>query len=108
MHDLFGTQGRDLIAAIGPSVCQESYEVGTEVIQAVHTAFGRDHTLLQYLSNGKARLDLWEANRLQLLSFGVRAEMIEISNFCTVKRNTDFFSARVGDTGRFAAGIALV
>jgi hypothetical protein len=108
MNELFGTRGRDLIAAIGPSVCQESYEVGEDVIHAVYTAFGRDHYLLRHLSNGKAKLDLWEANRLQLLSFGVPAEMIEISNFCTVKRNTDFFSARMGDTGRFAAGISLV
>jgi hypothetical protein len=56
----------------------------------------------------KARLDLWKANRIQLQEFGVPAAHIEVSNLCTVKNNDAFFSARRGDSGRFAAGIVLV
>jgi copper oxidase (laccase) domain-containing protein len=56
----------------------------------------------------KALLNLWEANRIQLLEFGVPSENIEISNLCTVKNNNHFFSARKGDTGRFCAGIMLI
>jgi YfiH family protein len=103
----FGTKGNDLVAGIGPSVSQDSYEVGEEVINSVHNAFGKSAGLLVHQPNGKARLDLWKANELQLFNFGVAKSQIEISNLCTVKNNNYFFSARKGDTGRFAAGIML-
>lgn len=109
MHEKFGTCGADLVAAIGPSVCQDSYEVGDEVVQAVHSSFGKESNALMTPQAGKkAKLDLWRANKLQLLEFGVSESQIEISGLCTVKNNDHFFSARKGDSGRFAAGIMLV
>lgn len=101
----FGTRGSDVIAGIGPSVSQDSYEVGEEVVEAVESSFGRSAGLLVPQANRKAKLDLWKANEIQLRDFGVTN--IEISNLCTVKQNTSFFSARKGDSGRFAAGIVL-
>ena len=32
MHQIFGTKGEDIYAGIGPSVSQDSYEVGEEVV----------------------------------------------------------------------------
>jgi YfiH family protein len=103
----YGTRGEDVLAAIGPSVSQDSYEVGSEVIDAVDAAFGSEHGLLIPATATKARLDLWKANVIQLQRFGVPETNIEISGMCTVNNNADFFSARRGDKGRFAAGIAL-
>ncbi len=108
MQAAFGTKGEDLLAGIGPSVSQESYEVGEEVVGQVQQAFGRDSGLLISQPNGKAKLDLWKANTGQLLEFGVRPSHIEVADRCTVKQNQHFFSARMGDSGRFAAGIMLV
>jgi polyphenol oxidase len=107
MYDTFGSKGTDLIAGIGPSVCQDSYEVGEEVVEAIDRAFGKKIDLLLPQQNNKAKLDLWKANKIQLVEFGVPESQIEISNLCTVKNNAHFFSARKGDTGRFAAGISL-
>ena len=107
MHSEFGTTGRDLLAGIGPSVSQDSYEVGEEVVEAVRSTFEKSASLLIPQPNNKAKLDLWAANRLQLLEFGVSPDSIETSDLCTVKNNADFFSARKGDRGRFAAGILL-
>ncbi len=107
MHSVFGTRGQDLMAAIGPSVSQESYEVGEEVVQAVHDSFGKNQNLLIPQGDGKGRLDLWKANTIQLHEFGVSSSDIEVSNLCTVRNNEHFFSARKGDAGRFAAGIVL-
>lgn len=107
MQETWGTTGSHLVAAIGPSVCVQSYEVGEEVVQAVRAAFPRADQLLEPRHNGKAMLNLWEANRMQLLDFGVPAEQIEVSDLCTVIHNQYFFSARKGDSGRFAAGIFL-
>ncbi|MGC3943533.1 MAG: peptidoglycan editing factor PgeF [Chryseolinea sp.] len=107
MNEHYGTTGEDIVAGIGPSVSQESYEVGEEVITAVQAAFDTHSQLLVHTTLQKARLDLWNANRHQLLGFGVPEEQIEISNLCTVIHNHAFFSARKGDAGRFAAGIVL-
>jgi polyphenol oxidase len=107
MNEEFGTTGEDISAGIGPSVCQESYEVGEEVVTQVNAAFGNEASLMIAQPHNKAKLDLWKANKIQLLEFGVKDSEIEISNLCTVKNNNYFFSARKGDSGRFAAGIVL-
>lgn len=107
MRDEFGTVGGDIVAGIGPSVSQDSYEVGKEVVNEVTQAFGNESGLMIPQSNNKAKLDLWKANKIQLLEFGVKESSIEISNLCTVRNNNHFFSARKGDAGRFAAGIML-
>lgn len=108
MHRLFGTKGEDLYVGIGPSVSTESYEVGEEVVEEVRQSFRSSDDLLTPTQNKKAKLDLWKANTIQLQEFGVPLKQIEVSNLCTVKHNSHFFSARKGDKGRFAAGIVLV
>lgn len=107
MRNEFGTRGEDVVAGIGPSVSQPSYEVGEEVVHAVKESFNNASDLLMPLPSGKAKLNLWNANKFQLLEFGVHENQIEISNLCTVLNNNYFFSARKGDSGRFAAGIVL-
>lgn len=104
----FGTEGDDLIAGIGPSVSQDVYEVGEDVVREVDQAFGASAGLMIPVAGNKAKLDLWNANKLQLLEFGVGESQIEIADLCTVKNNDSFFSARRGDTGRFAAGVMLI
>lgn len=71
MNAKYGTRGEDLIAGIGPSASQNSYEVGEEVINAVNDSFGTGSGLMIAQENKKARLDLWKANEIQLLEFGV-------------------------------------
>ncbi len=107
MQKQFGTKGRDVVAGIGPSVSQQSYEVGEEVVNAVRESFSNTSELLVTLPANKAKLNLWNANKMQLEEFGVPASQIEISDLCTVINNQYFFSARKGDAGRFAAGILL-
>ena len=108
MKQRYGTDGRDVLAAIGPSVSQESYEVGIEVMASVNESFGHVNDLMIPVKDGKAKLDLWKANVRQLLGFGVPIPNIEVSNLCTVIHNQYFFSARKGDSGRFAAGLMMV
>jgi polyphenol oxidase len=107
MKKEFGTEGKNIIAGIGPSASQQSYEVGEEVVQAVRESFHNATDLLIPLPANKAKLNLWDANKFQLLEFGVPESQIEISDLCTILNNNYFFSARKGDSGRFAAGILL-
>ena len=73
MHQIFGTKGEDIHAGIGPSVSQDSYEVGEEVVSEVQRSFGHKSELMIPVGTNKAKLDLWKANKLQLMEFGVPA-----------------------------------
>lgn len=107
MADTYGTEGGDMHACIGPSISPEAFEVGDEVWQAFADAgFPMDRIAHRC---GKWHIDLWEANRLQLLACGVRPENIELSGICTYGSNGDFFSARRQGirSGRILSGILL-
>ena len=75
----------------------------------VEKIFGLDEQLISNKNNGKAHLNLWNANKIQLQSLGVPAESIEVAEICTYTNSHYFFSARKNtiDTGRFAAGIMI-
>jgi hypothetical protein len=103
----YGSQPGDIMAAIGPSIGADHYEVGPDVIAQVEQAFGADAKRLIELRDGSTYLDLWGANRLQLEKSGV--EQIEVAGVCTACHLDDWFSHRAekGKTGRFGALIAL-
>jgi YfiH family protein len=110
MHEAFGTNPGDLVAGIGPSICADVYEVGEEVLAAVQNAFNTTEGLiLRRKAEGKGYIDLWEANRRQLLEAGVPAGSIEVAGLCTYLHADQFFSARKSrnQAGRFAAGIVV-
>ncbi|MEH0155393.1 peptidoglycan editing factor PgeF [Limibacter armeniacum] len=105
----FGTRPEDLIAGIGPSICQEIYEVGPEVVEEVEQKLGEFQSLIANRKDGgKAHLDLWEANRQMLINVGIKPKNIEVSGICSYTKHDEFFSARRGKTGRFGAGILLI
>ena len=106
MADEFGTNASDLIAGIGPSISPEVYEVGVDV----HSLFDPDFlTPTNPVKGGKKLLDLWKANREQLIHAGVPSDQIEIAGFCTLSDPERFFSARRdgAKTGRMGSGIMI-
>ena len=107
MMERYGSQPRDILAAIGPSIGVDHYEVGPDVISQVEQSFGADAKRLIELRDGRTYLDLWAANRSQLEKAGV--EQIEVAGVCTACHLEDWFSHRAekGKTGRFGALIAL-
>lgn len=110
MQDTFNCNAYDIIAAIGPSICAEVYEIGPEVIEEVEKALGKKEGIIMNVSKeGKGYLNLWEANKLQILETGVKPANIEVAGICTYRNDDQFFSARKSknNTGRFAAGIML-
>ena len=107
MKSQYGSEGNDLVACIGPSISLESFEVGDEVYAAFEEAgFDMIRIARRY---EKWHLDLWEANRMQLLANGVLPEHIEVAGACTYQHYEDFFSARrLGiKSGRILSGIML-
>ena len=78
-----------------------------EVYQAFYEA-GFDMNQIAR-KEAKWHIDLWKANRQQLLTYGVKPEHIEVSGICTYHNNDDFFSARRQGipSGRILSGILL-
>lgn len=100
----------EILAGIGPSICKERFEVGEEVADSFRTAgFDMNRILSRNAETNKPHIDLWEANRLQLLNAGVLPGNIEIAGLCTYTRSEDFFSARRQgiNCGRMLTGISL-
>jgi YfiH family protein len=133
MHRCFGTNPRDLKAAIGPGIQGCCYEVGEEVRIKFESQFEYGASLFREVKDSdpvrekypllfltarapghselpkKIFLDLGEANRQQLLAAGVPKKSIEASPLCTHCHPELLFSYRAerGKTGRMmgVAGI---
>lgn len=110
MTEAFGCNPMDIQAGIGPSIHMHAYEVGPEVIQAVKENFNNTGALLKpSLNEGKAYLDLWEANKTNLMEAGLSEENIEVMGLCSFEHHDLFYSARRDgiQTGRMVSGIRL-
>ena len=107
MIEEYGTKPADIVAGIGPSIGPCCYQVGRDVAHEVETSCAGRRAVARYLPDGSVHLDLWEANRVQLLSMGV--DKIELAALCTSCRVNEFFSYRVeGEAaGRFPALLGL-
>ena len=116
MAEWYGTQGEDCVAAVGPSIGACCYEVDEAVREGLLAGPGREDAaaVLQGGDGGRWRLDLWEANRRQLVRAGVRPEAIAVLGECTgCAREGDgarrYFSHRMegGRTGRMLGVVGV-
>jgi hypothetical protein len=107
MRERYGSDPRDVRAAIGPSIGPDHYEVGEDVVEQVRASFGSRADLLLEPRGDRHHFDLWKANRLQLEDAGVGS--VEVCEVCTACHTDDWFSHRAekGRTGRFGAILAL-
>jgi len=107
MQATFGSNPTTLIAGLGPSIGPDHYEIGSDVENRVRAVFGDEADRLLSKSNQRVHLDLWSANRMQLLHSGIKN--IEVSGICTACDIDEWFSHRAekGVTGRFGAMIGL-
>lgn len=90
----YGVRAENLRVAIGPAAGACCYEVGRDVIDAFKDKFADADDLFTATSSDHALIDLYEANRRQLISVGVAAERIHTSPLCTMCRTDLFFSYR--------------
>ena len=109
MQQSFGTEPKDCMVAIGPSIGKCCYEVDAPVIDKFNQNLTNLHKYVYFKENNKYNLDLWEANKNQLEEMGILQRNIVISELCTQCNNHLFFSHRVeqGLTGRMAAVLQL-
>nr|WP_231134484.1 peptidoglycan editing factor PgeF [Motilibacter deserti] len=103
-----GSDPADLVAAIGPSIAPDGYQVGPDVVAAAESAFGADTgRVVRPDGTGRWSFDLWEANRLQLVAAGVPADAVAVAGLDTGPGTPFFSHRREGPTGRFAVAARL-
>ncbi len=130
MEEHFGSKPEDLYTAIGPSICQDCYEVSREVADAFWQLFEEDGDIVEEIlesgyrggyegravqvvapgrESGKYQLDLWLANAVILRKAGVPVKQIAITDICTCHNSDYLFSHRAsrGKRGNVCAFLGL-
>nr|WP_295971558.1 peptidoglycan editing factor PgeF [uncultured Bacillus sp.] len=98
-----GIEAKDILVAIGPSICENCYIVDERVIKLVQNRLeGVDKKTYNLVSDHQFRLNLKECNRQILLKTGVQYHHIMLTNLCTSCHHRHFYSHRRdnGITGR--------
>jgi uncharacterized protein, YfiH family len=114
MREEYGSRPEDMVAAVGPSIGACCYAVGQEVRSEFGVRLGYADALFRAMDDGQLHLDLWEANRRQLLDAGVSGERITVMGECTAcmlsRGQRKYFSHRAehGFTGRMMSMIGVV
>ncbi len=131
----YGSRSEDLVAAVGPSIGACCYSVGEEVRHEFESQFAyaqelfrevydsdpvRERYPLLFLTarapghsniGPQIHLDLWEANRRQLLDAGLKASRIAVVGECTacarVGAGLKYFSHR-GESGFAGRAMGVV
>lgn len=137
MQECFGSKPEDIIAAIGPSICANCYEVGQDVAEHFLGEFWekyhndrvcrlttdpakmrdallyrkeKSHQDLENAEDVKYQLNLWAANQCVLEKAGILPEHIEVTSLCTCCNSRELFSHRAshGQRGNLGAFLGLM
>jgi len=98
-----GGAPENILAGVGPAICQPHYEVGPEVAKKFENypeAIEKD--------NEKLFLDIKKIAELQLSGLGFKKENIEISPECTFELPEKYFSARRDRKKEVEAMVAVI
>ena len=111
MEEQYGSDPKDILVAVGPSICKDCYEVSEDVILEFQKNFKERYwkDLFYRKENGKYQLDLLKANEIIFKESGILPEHIAVTNVCTHCNSEILYSHRTsGDRrGNLAAFLAL-
>ena len=105
----FGTRPDDVIAAIGPSIGPDDYEVGEALVDAFRSAGHGPEEVARWFIRRSSRLhlDLWSANRDQLVAAGVSPDRIFTCGLST-RAHPEVFDSYRSDGERAGRMAALI
>ncbi len=103
MHSAFGSNPKDILCAIGPSIGPCCFEIGDDIVDMFPNEYVKNKSDKKYL------VDLWKLNSKNLENSGIQPENIFVSGVCTVCNCDTYYSYRVQKerTGRQGAVIML-
>jgi YfiH family protein len=104
MNKQFNSKTENIFAFIGTCISERSFLVDNDVAEKFSSCFVSKSEF-----SGKYLVDLKSANHSQLTELGVLKENIEVSPFCTVLNNNQYFSYRKEgkESGRMLAVIGM-
>ncbi len=112
LSSAFGSRPEDILCAIGPSICQNCYEVDRPVKDAFTASFGQAAKSFFTPSENDDHyyLDLASACRYTLLSAGIQPSHLAMPDLCTCCNPELLFSHRAsgGKRGNLAAVMQLL
>lgn len=108
MRLAYGSDPKDLLAYVGPSISRSHYQVSEDTAMAFRR-LGPDYAACAGETDGVWSVDLWQANRLLLLEAGLAPDHVEVTTSCAFSEADKFFSYRRdgGHTGRMGAFAVL-
>lgn len=108
MSEEYGTEAKDIIATIGPTIGKCCYEVDKPVAQRFMEIDGTDPLKFVFdIGKGKYMIDLAETNKQILISAGVNPANITVSDVCT-KCNCDLVWSHRATGGKRGGMCALL
>lgn len=113
MGETFDTKPEDMLVAIGPSICQDCYEVSRDVAEQFLAAFPepkvQQEILYETVPGEKYHLNLQRANVAVFEDCGITREQISLADICTCCNPEHLFSHRAsqGKRGNLAAFLGL-
>lgn len=105
-RNIYGSDSKNIIACIGPSLCQDCFEVDLDVA-SMFLDTNEEYRQCMFFRNNKAYIDLWEINKFQLLDKGLKKENVSCMELCTKCNNNLFFSHR-GQKGKRGLMVSLI
>lgn len=113
MGEAFGTKAEDLTVAIGPSICQECYEISKDIAELFMDAFPDSKVskeiLYETVPGEKYHLNLQRTNAYILEECKIPKKQIYVADICTCHNPDYLFSHRAskGQRGNLAAFLGL-
>lgn len=108
MQECYGSDPKDILAGVGPSICPGCFEVGEDVARDFERAFP-DCTLRGTNAAGNPTVDLWQVAVSQFLDSGILPQNIELMGVCTFEDERLYSHRRdKGKTGGMSAFLRLV
>jgi hypothetical protein len=110
MRDALATTPANVVAAIGPSICADNYEVDAAVRSGFEAAGATERQLARWFLPGRRdahwHFDGWQSAIDQLVDAGVPRTQIHAARLCTAAHSQLCSYRRDGkDAGRIAAAI---
>jgi hypothetical protein len=107
----YGCRRQDILCAIGPSICQDCYEVSRDVIEEFEAVYTEEElqSMVYAKGNGKYQLDLKKACGYNFLKAGILRSQICEAEICTCCNPELLYSHRAshGMRGNLGAVIML-
>ncbi|AUJ26763.1 MULTISPECIES: peptidoglycan editing factor PgeF [Virgibacillus] len=104
----YGVERENLLVTVGPCISKMCYEVDAHVVNQIPTIFKAN--VVDTKAENRYLLDLKQLNVDILLQSGVLRNNIDVTNYCTYRDETLFFSHRRdhGETGRMLGFIGFL